>query len=656
MLNKLALRNAKRSMKDYGIYILSVTLIFSLLYAFNMIIFSEDILMLNDLMKTIKYAIATVSAVIVFVCAWLVHYMNNFMLQRRSKEFGIYMTLGISNRAISQLFLRENMIMGSISFFLSFIAGSFLYQLLTLIIMHIFEASYQVKITFSIKALLLTLLHVCMIYTFSLLRSKRKLSKMKVYQLLYADKKNETMKFKNVKGSFIIFITSLLMGGLGGWLLWYTFSKGEDNVTMARIGLIFLSCLICIYGFYISLSTILVKLFVDNKKIKYKKGIFLIVRSLSAKMNTMRVTLGTLGLLLTLTLTTFSIGMLFKGFFDTQVESSTPYDIAICSEIPQNDFRVYKEYIHQNLSVVGEIIYPIYRSGNRTIYDILEQTSLGGSYFEDDTVMRYSDYQKLRKLLDYPDVNLKNGHFLVQGVSGVKKAIEKVPNLALKLGDQTLQYQGYQQENFALEGINGAYYFIVIPDAIAQSLEIRHLVYAVDTEGDTTSQDYEGLSKLNQERMIENEDGSALLLVRDDIYVKGALLAENRSIFTIFTFSLFYLGLVFMCVAATILAVQQLSDSLRYKFRYKVLSNLGMEEKRMDGYILKQCLFYFGFPMLLPIPFSIYITVCINRILEAYVTKSILATSISTSIGLFLFVYFLYFIATFINYRKNVYE
>ena len=111
MLGKLAIRNAFRSIRDYRIYIITVTIAFAL-----MIVFSEDIMMLNRMMLTFAYMVVFISILVVFVIGWLVHYMTKFMLHRRSKELGTHMVLGISNRAITRLFLAENIIIGGISF------------------------------------------------------------------------------------------------------------------------------------------------------------------------------------------------------------------------------------------------------------------------------------------------------------------------------------------------------------------------------------------------------------------------------------------------------------------------------------------------------------------------------------------------------------
>jgi putative ABC transport system permease protein len=648
MLSKLALRNARRSIKDYGIYVMTITIIFSLLYAFNMIIFSEDIMALNKTMDSMIYAIILVSVLIVFVTGWLVHYMNNFILQRRCKEFGTYMLLGISNKAISKLFLLENIIMGLISLVIALIAGSFLYQILTIIIMNIFEAEYRINLSFSIKALALTLLYVILIYSFSLLRTKIKLRKLKIYDLLYAEKKNETMRLKNSKGKWLLLLASIVFGGIGSILIRY------NSVTMLTVFEITLCFVLCIYGFYLSLPSILLKLFVDNKRLKYKKDNLFLFRNLSAKINTMSFTLGTLGILLTLTLTSLSAGMLFKGYFDEQIKYISPFDITVTSPRTTEDFSFQKEYVKKNFSIMDEAAYPVYQSATRKIYDLLSGTPFGGSYFEDDTVMKFSDYQKLRKMLGYDEVKLKEGHFLLHCLSGVKNILKKEENFSFTLGKTTLRYQESLTDPFALEGINGAYYVVVIPDKIADKageLEVRNMVYVADTKEETTAKDYDELVNCNPVKSSNRTISDDLLPI---VYVKGALLAQKRSLFTIASFTLFYLGLIFICVTATILAVQQLSDAIRHKFRYKILDHLGMQQKRVDFLILKQFIFYFGFPILLPIPISLFITLSLKPIFAAYLTKSLLLTSINISFGLFLFVYLLYFAATYIGYRKSV--
>ena len=90
-----------------------------------------------------------------------------------------------------------------------------------------------------------------------------------------------------------------------------------------------------------------------------------------------------------------------------------------------------------------------------------------------------------------------------------------------------------------------------------------------------------------------------------NVNVKGAVLGENRTMFTIISFSMFYIALIFCCTALTVLAVQQLSESEKHGKRYRILSELGMPQEGVEKIIRRQVGVYFLMPLVLPIPLSI---------------------------------------------------
>lgn len=83
--------------------------------------------------------------------------------------------------------------------------------------------------------------------------------------------------------------------------------------------------------------------------------------------------------------------------------------------------------------------------------------------------------------------------------------------------------------------------------------------------------------------------GSESILVRgSDNLVRDNLLLEMKCMLSSVIFPLTYIGLVFLCVALTVLSVQQLSDSAKYKFRYQVLRQIGMGTREIAGLILRK--------------------------------------------------------------------
>lgn len=261
-------------MKDYSVYMITVTIAFSLMYAFNMVVFSDDIQGLNQTLSSLSIVIVMISIIVIFVIAWLVHYMNRFMLEKRSRELGTYMLLGITNKKIARMFMTENVIMGAAAALAGFLAGSMIYQVLTLIIMNLFEVAYTVHASFSLPAVLLTLLYVFIIYAFSMLRTGRKLKKIKICDLLYAEKRNENAVLSSKKSHWILFVVSFLLLGAGCGLLYTIF----HNIALFSGEILFLGLALLIgglYGSYITLAGFLVKIFLEKMRRSSKKIICL---------------------------------------------------------------------------------------------------------------------------------------------------------------------------------------------------------------------------------------------------------------------------------------------------------------------------------------------------------------------------------------------
>ena len=138
MLYRLAFRNAKRSMKDYLIYLITITMSFSLVFSFWLVSGSEAVMRLSRSMDSFRKVINFVDAVIIFVVCFLINYTTKFMLEKRSKEFGMYMLLGIHKKDITKMFLAENLMLGFFSLLLAIPLGFFMSQFLSIVIVGIF--------------------------------------------------------------------------------------------------------------------------------------------------------------------------------------------------------------------------------------------------------------------------------------------------------------------------------------------------------------------------------------------------------------------------------------------------------------------------------------------------------------------------------------
>ena len=133
MLNKIALRNARRLWKDYLNYFLTLCMITALMFSFHSLLFSKDIYEMihygnNGELSTagmMLIAFMTIStAVILIIAAWLIHYMTRFILEKRSREFAVYLLVGMQKKQIAALYRKENFYLGIGALFVGLLLGS----------------------------------------------------------------------------------------------------------------------------------------------------------------------------------------------------------------------------------------------------------------------------------------------------------------------------------------------------------------------------------------------------------------------------------------------------------------------------------------------------------------------------------------------------
>lgn len=112
MLFKISLKNIRKSLKDYTVYFFTLILGVAIFYVFNAID-SQSVMLdvranVMDIIKLMNDMLSGVSVFVSCILGFLIIYASRFLIKRRNKEFGIYLTLGMSKRKISAiLFFRD---------------------------------------------------------------------------------------------------------------------------------------------------------------------------------------------------------------------------------------------------------------------------------------------------------------------------------------------------------------------------------------------------------------------------------------------------------------------------------------------------------------------------------------------------------------------
>lgn len=687
MLGKLAFRNMKRSAGDYLVYTLTMTVVTALMYAFNSLIF-QNVIETSEMAIMMKAMLGMATVFIVLIVAWLINYMVHFMLEKRSTEFGIYMLLGMKKKMISRLYMRENILLGTLSLIVGIPLGILFQQVLLAVMSAMVYMEYKIQISFNIWTILMTVLCYGGCYLLALISCKRKFRRMNISSLMNAKRKNEEIKEKHESVKRILFPLSVLFI-LAFWALFGSLSS-VGEILFFLIGLV-----LTIYLFFTGISAWIICYVRKHGNGIYKGQNLFLLRQFASKVRTMQFTMGTLTSLFTLALMGASVALMFSSYETTVLKGKFPFDIQIYSSDPQADFKEEKKIIEQNTDLQSFYSYHIYTdetdqanrwmlTNNQTAWggmyvnkdgspkekEIREMLEKDGTYYRYDTYMGISDYNHLREILGYEGVELGCREYLIHmkpRLGNELKDMAQGITVTDADGKDTLVCKGIYTEYFSQDGHNGADYVIVVPDEVLGRMKPYYSELTAEIKGQApkdlqlkldsierkTESEVEFLGHFIDKGLCYGSDNivtyAAVNLVRDN------LIPEVKYMLASIIIPFFYIGLVFVCVAVTVLSVQQLSDSAKHKERYEVLKKLGVGSRKIRGLVAKQLVAYYLCPALLAMVIS-------GKMILFASGKFVLLTGVPVSAGIFfaesaaLFwgIYVVYFIVTYVGFIRNI--
>ncbi len=638
---KLSLRNARRQARDYLVYFSTIVMVAALIYAFSGLIFSQEILVLSKQMQMLPMMIVMAGIVVIGIIGWLVSYTINFMLGRRSREFGLYVLIGLENRQVARLFFLENIMVGGCALALGTLLGNLLYQSLRAIILTLFGVAYHFSFSFSLKALGLTLACFVLIYLFAQIKSRKRIRTMKICDLLYLERQNEGAVIHTGKKRRRVFTLSLALGAVGTLLL---------LTGSLLFGLVGAGCIIVfLYGFFLSFASGVPAYFERRPWKKYQGQTLLVFRTLTAKLATMGVVMATVALLFTATLISEGCGLIFHGLFYGRARENSCFDMMIgISDLRQN-YGDYLEYIDGHIPVESQLQYAIYQGENDQVQNYLQENTVYYSYHPCDLVMAYSDYVSLRRMLGYPEVTLEPGQYLIHCRTYLENLLGKYAQ-EIPIDGKTLTPGGVHSEPLGQYGwdVNGSDYILVVPDALAGHRPVNHRIYVAMTAQPLSEAQYDDLREIRKSR--------SELYEYDTIIVRAQEERDAATWTATMVLPLYYLALVLTMTCATILTVQLLSESGRYRHQFLLLEKLGMERREMAGALRKQFAVYYAMPavppLLIGIPFLRNLALTPEPGILTGFTSPAAITSVA--VALYLFIYFIYVLLAYISLKRSV--
>lgn len=659
MLYKLSVSNIKKSFKDYAIYFITLIMGVCIFYIFNSMDSQTVMLELSssqeEMIELLASLLSYVSVFVSVILGFLIIYASRFLIKKRNKEFGIYMTLGMSKRKISLLLLIETFLIGLISLGIGLLLGIALSQITSIFVANMFEVNMtKFSFNFSKSAMIKTIIYYGIIYLVVMIFNTIIINKNKLINLLQASKKQEKIKLKNPYVCIVLFILSIGMLGSA----YYMVTDGLFKLLDYGMNILLLPISLGVVGtilFFYSISGMLLKILSKWHNIYYKKLNTFVFKQISSKINSMVISISVICIMLFITLCLLSSAFTIKNYFNNSINKYAPVDFqgvistnadkeevinSINNEklIKDNvkDMVIINEYYDNNL---------LYRESLGNYYPIIKDKYPYLRYDFLVEIVGESDYNKLAKLYNLDKVSLKDDEYII------------VSNYDKKLYDEVLDRDsiinifGYDLkpaskrciEGFVRIGGNPSNLgFFVVPDKVInkEDASITMLVGNYQTKD-------EKIVKLIEDKFSEyNRSNTITIDTRNDI--KEA----STGLSAIVTFIGLYLGIIFLISSSAILALKELSDSLDDKNKYQVLRQIGADEVDINKSLFKQMLIFFVMPLSLAIVHTIFGLRFCTYVLGSLGIDSILKGSITTFIFLII-IYSIYFIFTYIC-SKNI--
>lgn len=224
MYAKLAIRNVKRSIGDYTVYVLTLVLSITMIFAYNSLLFSDAINSFSKLMRPMMSILICVTVMVVLILGWLISYITHFIFEQRSREFACYMTMGMERPAMSRLFLIEQLVIGSVTLVGGILLGNVFYLALSQVIFKMFDKTYYMDLSFQLPAIGLTILCFFVMFAFCLLKQRRILKKVRIKELMSYSRQNEHVAAAGRKNIRLKMTAAVLLGVLGLLCLYVAFS------------------------------------------------------------------------------------------------------------------------------------------------------------------------------------------------------------------------------------------------------------------------------------------------------------------------------------------------------------------------------------------------------------------------------------------------
>lgn len=613
MVFKIAKRNVRRQIGSYALYFLTIAFTVSMLFAVENMLYSDKLSAItseyNDISTMVNFSVVLVS----IVSAVVLGYTSAFMVRLRSREFGLYLTLGMQRKEVMRLFIVETAIISLLALIVGFLFGIVVFQILMNILMRIMDISFTFSFI-SIKATLTSLITAVIIFTISSFFSLRYINKETISSLLSPRKSEKTVRHIRV-WVFVLILSGILM--VLSFFVTYRAMKMSlmGDGSGVSILMLLVLCFILCFIFHFTLSKTLFSLLCSSKMIMRKGMGSVIVRDLQSKATSNSLLIGTLSILFLLSIIASNISVTEKVINEMDIDKSVPYSVMAYSNI-ENDafFSKVRDLTEKELGIVDTYEYYLYSNGKGDFGRNIK----GWEEMEiKDTFMKESDFNHLLEGFGRERVNLGDNGYIV--ASRYREMIDGVlfPDVEIEGREYSCISSSYTYPDF-----HDKYMVFVLPDSAINTMKEERKALVIDALSSS-------LEPMSFYLSLRNERGEG-----DRVWSRDEAKYEANSSSGVLIIAMLFVSSVSTSLALAILSVKALSSINEDKTRMNILRSLGIDREGRTKVIGIETLVFFLMPLVVPLLSSLPVASICKMVYSSWEMEGMEDAAYLTALGI----------------------
>lgn len=500
-------------------------------------------------------------------------------------------------------------------------------------------------------------------------------------------KKSEFQFKRSGKVYGIVFILAIILYSVCGYCTIYLIKADNERTVTSMVSetvytaVALVSFIIATYTLFYSLAYILILVKEKWINFKYEDTNLFLIGTIVSKLKTAPILMATISITFFGAAVSFIVTLIMSQWSLGYLDYRAPYDIDVRTYYNIDENRRYESIEDIPNFNYGEIISYLNKDNNLEEYCIIDKYFINPEDFNIRdrwsrplNVVKLSQFNKARSMLGYDEIKLKEDEFTTHWAKSIEEnQIQSFikENSKINIGGEELRLSSndFYKESLG-EGIFNLFTdtVIIVPDNICNNLTLatsnlignlkKDLKYEEGLELENSiipnwyaDNNKEIIEKYNKDYVDYSEE---LIAIR----IKSVETSEMLNLNLGMRILGIYLGIVLLMISLTVLALQQLADSIEHKSRFNVLRNLGVEEDKIYKIVLKQISIYFIIPVFIALVGVIVFSCNYFKVIETeisfYVGDKDFIANIVFAVILLISIYIVYFWGHIILLRETL--